>query len=80
VRRALSVLLVAGCSQQPAESALRAAECGAVHEFYTHAATELIDRGACDAHARVEDCPAYAVLEELYVATLLHRKCPAVRS
>jgi hypothetical protein len=68
-------IVTGGCAATPAAEAAKAAECAAVKEFYEEASDKLIAAGQCDAHERVEDCAPYALLEEVYVATMLERRC-----
>jgi hypothetical protein len=69
-------VLCLGCSpSKPAEDAKRAAACVVVERSYTEAANGVIDAGTCDKHERIEDCPPYRAIEELYTASIRELRC-----
>ena len=63
-----AALVVLGCSgaTPPATCTPEARE--ALIALYEDASGRVISSGACDAHQRVEECPAYMVLETHYLA------------
>ena len=63
---AAAVVLVACAGQAPSTCTPEARD--ALGTFYARVAGEVIESGACDKYARVEDCPAYMAIEAHYLA------------
>jgi hypothetical protein len=67
---ALALAALAGQACSPSKPAETAGNCEAavkaLRMLYERAAESAIKSGACDAYSRVEDCPAYALIEAHY--------------
>lgn len=66
MRGILVAVLLLGC--QPTKPPCTAESRDALVAIYQEAGNKIIDSGACDKYVRVEDCPAYLVLEQHFVA------------
>jgi hypothetical protein len=73
----LWLLLLPACAPPNTADAAKAAECGAIRQFYDEAQSALIDKGACDQAANISACIPHVALREAYIASLKERKCPS---
>lgn len=63
----LSLAAPTGCASRSTQTCTPEAR-DALTTFYAAMATEVINAGACDRFARVEDCPSYVALEAQFLA------------
>jgi hypothetical protein len=68
-----SLFLLISCAST--QNAQKSAECAAIRTFYDKAQTQLIDRGACDEAATVEECLPHIALREAFIVSLKENKC-----
>ncbi len=66
-------LLLLACS--PAKPAASPEQCKLIEAQFATARDAAIDGGACDRVERIESCPAYMAIEQLYVVALEGGQC-----